>query len=93
GAIVEYLPVRGGRILPVIIYLLMGWMIVIALVPLLKALPRPGFWGLAAGGICYTVGVGFYAFGRRIRHFHGIWHLFVLAGSACHYFAILLYVL
>ncbi|HNS80536.1 MAG TPA: hemolysin III family protein [Kiritimatiellia bacterium] len=93
GAIVEYLPVRGGRILPVIIYLLMGWMIVIALVPLLKALPRPGFWGLAAGGMFYTVGVGFYAFGRRIRHFHGIWHLFVLAGSACHYFTILLYVL
>lgn len=93
GAAVEYLPVRGGRMVPVIIYLLMGWLIVIAMVPLLKALPRAGFWGLLAGGLCYTIGVGFYAFGKKIRHFHGIWHLFVLAGSVCHYFTILLYVL
>lgn len=70
----------------------MGWLALIALRPLLNALPLAGFAWLLAGGVFYTVGIVFYALERWIKHGHGIWHLFVLAGSACHYFAILFYV-
>jgi hemolysin III len=89
----DALPQRGRRVLPVAIYLLMGWLVLVALKPLLHALPAAGFAGLLAGGIFYTVGLVFYALDDRVRHFHGIWHLFVLAGSLCHYFTVLLYVL
>jgi hemolysin III len=92
GIVLEFFPVRGRRIIPVIIYLLMGWLVILAIKPLLQVLSRGGFYWLLAGGIFYTAGVVFYAFDKKIRHFHGIWHLFVLAGSACHYFAILLFI-
>lgn len=74
------------------IYLLMGWCCVAAIVPLLHNLPTAGLWWLLAGGLCYTVGVAFYAL-ERLRYHHAIWHLFVLAGSTCHFFCVLLYVL
>ena len=90
GIVVDSLPWDKRRILPVVIYLAMGWLALIALKPLLNALPPAGFAWLLAGGLFYTVGIGFYALERWIRHGHGIWHLFVLAGSACHYFARLL---
>jgi hemolysin III len=77
----------------VVIYLLMGWVAVAALVPLRQALGPAGFAWLAAGGLFYTVGVVFYALDTRMRHAHGVWHLFVLAGSACHFYAILRFVL
>ncbi len=70
----------------------MGWFSVIAVVPLIEALSWGGFAWLAAGGMVYTAGVVFYLYDERFRHFHGIWHLFVLAGSAIHYAAIVLYV-
>lgn len=92
GIMVDSLPWGKRRILPVVIYLAMGWLALIALKPLLDALPLAGFAWLLAGGVFYTVGIVFYALERWIRHGHGIWHLFVLAGSACHYFAILFYV-
>jgi hemolysin III len=92
GIVVDSLPWGKRRILPVVIYLAMGWLALIALKPLLDALPPAGFAWLLAGGVFYTVGVVFFALERWIRHGHGIWHLFVLAGSACHYFAILFYV-
>jgi hemolysin III len=60
--------------------------------PLLAALGRDGFAWLAAGGLLYTVGIVFYATDERLRHGHGVWHLFVLGGSACHYVTVLLYV-
>ena len=82
---------EGKRILPVIIYIAMGWLILIAFEPLLKALPIWGAILLTLGGVFYTIGVIFYAFDKRVRHFHGIWHLFVLAGSISHYLAILLF--
>lgn len=81
------------RILPVVIYIIMGWLVVIALKPLLFVLPHAGILWLLAGGLFYTVGIVFYALGTRLRHAHGIWHLFVLAGSVCHYLAVVLYVL
>lgn len=93
GIVVDSLPNRGRRILPVVIYLLMGWLVLVSLKPLLAALPMAGFWWLLAGGVCYSGGVVFYAFDRRIPHGHGIWHLCVLAGSVCHYLAIFFYVL
>lgn len=93
GMIIELLPFDRRRILPVIIYLAMGWCIVFAMDPLLDAMPREGIWGLALGGVIYTLGVIFYAFGDRIPHGHGIWHFFVLGGSVCHYLTILFYVI
>jgi len=92
GMMLEYLPRQGPRILPVAIYLLMGWLALIALRPLMQALPPAGLVWLLAGGLFYTVGVLFYALDARLRHAHGVWHLFVLAGSISHYFAVLFYV-
>ncbi len=92
GMALEFLPRRGARILPVVIYLLMGWLALIALKPLLQALPLHGFLWLLAGGLCYTLGIVFYGLDQRLKHAHGVWHLFVLAGSVCHYIAIYSYV-
>lgn len=92
GLVLDALPRRGARVLPVIIYLGMGWLIVLAIDPLLAVLPRAGFIWLLAGGIFYTSGVVFYALDRRYPWMHGVWHLFVLAGSISHYVAILVYV-
>jgi len=83
---------KGARILSLVIYILMGWLSVIAIKPLLAALTPAGFAWLAAGGLFYTGGIIFYALDEKLRHGHGIWHLFVLAGSVSHYLAILLYV-
>ncbi len=93
GIVIDALPAtrKGRRFLPLAIYLVMGWLCLIALGPLLERLPATGFILLLSGGVCYTGGIVFYLLGERMRHFHGIWHLFVLAGSVCHFFAILLY--
>jgi hemolysin III len=92
GMALEALPQKGNRVLSVVVYVLMGWLVLAALKPLLAALPPAGFIGLLLGGIFYTGGLAFYLFDEKIRHFHGIWHLFVLAGSVSHYLTILLYV-
>jgi hemolysin III len=91
GIVIDTLRGEGGRILSVAIYLIMGWLILFALDPVIAALPPAGFRLLVAGGLFYTVGVIFYALDRVWPWCHGIWHLFVLAGSVSHYFAILLY--
>lgn len=83
---------KGARVWSLVIYLLMGWLAMAVVVPLWRALTPAGFAWLAAGGACYTLGIVFYATDDKVRHGHGLWHLFVLAGSACHFFAILLYV-
>lgn len=93
GSLQELRPRNDARILSLVIYIVMGWAIVVALVPLLKALGMDGFIWVAAGGVFYTTGIVFYALDTRLTHAHGIWHLFVMAGSAAHYFAILHYVL
>ncbi len=92
GIVLDSFPQKGRRVLPLIIYLLMGWLVLMALGPLLRALPLRGFAWLLAGGVFYTAGVVFYALDKRVRHFHGIWHLFVLAGSISHFFAVLFYI-
>ena len=70
------------------IYLLMGWLVVIAIDPLLARLPTAGLLWLLAGGLAYSVGVVFFALDSRLRYGHFAWHLFVVAGTACHYFAV-----
>ena len=92
GIVQEIWFAKGARALSLAIYLLMGWVAVVAAVPLIEALSWSGFAWLLAGGAIYTVGILFYLFDERFRHFHGVWHLFVVAGSAVHYAAILLYV-
>ncbi len=83
---------KKNRLLSMVIYLLMGWLVLAALLPLIRALSWHGFLWLAAGGVLYTAGIAFYATDHKVRHGHGVWHLFVLAGSCCHYCAVLFYV-
>ncbi|CAN5712660.1 hemolysin III family protein [soil metagenome] len=93
GSLQELRPQSDARPLSVLIYVVMGWAALAALVPLRKALGTDGFAWVAAGGLLYTVGIIFYALDTRLKHAHGIWHLFVMAGSSAHYVAILRYVL
>lgn len=74
-----------------IIYLLMGWLGVVAVKPLLERVSPPGLVWLLAGGLAYTGGVVFFVFDRRLRYGHAIWHLFVATGSVCHVVAVLRY--
>ena len=90
GMILDALPRRGARILPVIIYLVMGWLCVLFPDSFLSALSSGSLAGLIAGGVFYTTGVIFFALDSWYPWCHGVWHLFVLAGSISHYFAILL---
>ena len=83
---------KGSRVLSLVIYIVMGWLALVAVLPLWQALKPAGFAWLLAGGAMYTIGILFYATDHKLRHGHGIWHLFVLGGSACHFFAVLLHV-
>ncbi|MFW2372601.1 MAG: PAQR family membrane homeostasis protein TrhA [Gammaproteobacteria bacterium] len=93
GILVDSFAVKGRRILPIIIYVCMGWISLIAIKPLLDALSFAGFMWLLTGGLFYTLGIIFYALDHRNHYFHAIWHVFVLAGSISHYVAIIKYVL
>jgi hemolysin III len=92
GIVQEIWYAKGARGLSLVIYMMMGWLAVIGIRPLLAALGWEGFGWLAAGGMLYTGGIAFYATDHKVRHGHGIWHLFVLGGSICHYIAVLFYV-
>ncbi len=76
------------RRLSTLFYLAMGWLIVVAIVPLWQSMPGWGLFWLACGGLAYTVGVIFYAM-DRVPYFHFVWHLFVVVGTACHFVAVL----
>ena len=90
GMVLDGIQRQGRRIVPLIIYLVMGWMCLFALDPIIAALPPGGFNWLVAGGIFYTTGIVFFVLDERYTWFHGVWHLFVVAGSVSHYFSILL---
>ena len=92
GILQEIWFAKGARVLSLVIYLLMGWLALVAVMPLWEALTPRGFAWLAAGGLLYTVGIIFYVADQRIRHGHGVWHLFVLGGSSCHFFTVLFFV-
>ena len=80
------------RAVSVVLYVLMGWLIVAAFAPLRQALPLVGIAWLLAGGVFYTAGIVFFAQSKRVSYMHGLWHLCVMAGSVCHYIAVLRYV-
>lgn len=87
------LKVVGGVRYPTLstsVYIAMGWLVVIAIRPLSLRVPTAGLVWLVLGGVAYTAGVPFFAT-TRLRFGHFIWHLFVLAGSICHFFAVLWY--
>lgn len=73
------------------LYLVMGWLVVIAIGPLVERVATMGIVLLAAGGLAYTAGVFFFATDSRLRYGHLVWHLFVVAGTTCHFFAVLWY--
>lgn len=93
GMLQEIKPRSEARVMSLLIYAVMGWIVLVAVNPLLASLGTAGFVWLATGGVFYTVGIIFFAFDERFRHWHGIWHLFVIAGSLMHFIAILFYVL
>jgi hemolysin III len=92
GIVQEVWLARGARIPSLVIYVAMGWIALVALVPLLERLSMAAFAWVLGGGLAYTAGIVFYVYDERVRHFHGIWHLFVMGGSAAHYVAIAAYV-
>jgi hemolysin III len=92
GILQDLLFAKRRSILSVAIYLIMGWIAIVAVRPLSHALPVSGMIWLVTGGLFYTVGIVFFALDKKIVYSHGVWHLFVLAGSVCHYFTIFLYV-
>ena len=93
GMLQEIKPRSEARILSIVIYAVMGWIVLVAVKPLLAALGTAGFIWLATGGVMYTVGIIFFALDHRLRHAHGIWHLFGIAGSLLHFGASAHYVI
>lgn len=91
GTILKLAMTPRMRILGPILYLLLGWLVVFVYEPLLAAISGAGIGWLLAGGLFYSFGLIFFAW-TRLSFNHAVWHLFVLAGSACHYFAVLWYV-
>jgi hemolysin III len=90
GVVFKSLWIGRLKVASTVVYVLMGWCAVLAIRPLLAALPWAGFMWLLAGGLCYTAGVAFYVSSRRFAHF--IWHIFVVAGSFCQYWAVFRYI-
>ncbi len=76
-----------------IIYVVMGWLILVALFPLVQSLSSAGLFWLVLGGILYSVGIYWFVNDKKIKHGHGIWHLFVLGGSLAQFICIYFYVL
>lgn len=94
GITIDLLKTKRIEILQISIYLVMGWICTVDFSNLLTSLPSAGIIWLTAGGISYTVGIIFYVLDdmNKLRHSHGIWHLFVLLGSMCHFISIIVYV-
>lgn len=91
GIAFQYTHLHRMERIRVILYVIMGWTAVVAAVPMLSAIDPRGLALILAGGLAYTGGIGFYAW-RRLPYHHAIWHVCVLAGSVCHFFAVLYYV-
>ena len=87
GIIAKIFLMDKYKIISVLLYLIMGWLVVIAIKPLAASVPKEMMMWLFIGGICYTVGLAFYAV-KKVPYFHFVWHLFVLGGSITHFFGI-----
>ncbi|HKL24711.1 MAG TPA: hemolysin III family protein [Desulfuromonadales bacterium] len=92
GILFQTTLLRQWALVSALLYIGMGWVVVVAAKPLLNAIDAGGLLLLLGGGIAYTSGVGFYL-RRSLRYHHAIWHVFVLVGSALHFFAVLYYVI
>ena len=92
GIVLEFTPLRSIRAIPIVLYLVLGWLIVIATKPMFATVATGGLVLVATGGLVYTVGIIFYGL-KRMRYHHAIWHVFVMVGSTLHFFAVLLYVI
>lgn len=93
GIVQELCCASPARIVSLVIYILMGWSALLFVQSLIHGLGWAGFVWLAGGGLVYSLGVIFYVIDDRMKHAHGIWHLFVLGGSICHFVAVLFYVI
>jgi hemolysin III len=91
GVALKVLRRMSHPVISTILYLLMGWIIVVAVDPLYTRLPVSGLAWLVAGGLAYTTGTAFFVADSRIRYSHFIWHLFVITGTTCHFFAVYWY--
>jgi hemolysin III len=91
GVVLKAVSRTSHPILSTSLYLLMGWLVVLAVDPLLERVPSAGLYWLVAGGLAYTVGVAFFTTDSKLRYGHFVWHLFVMLGTACHYFAVFWY--
>ena len=92
GIVQELTIGRRNRTLSMILYVLMGWLVLVAIRPLIHQLATGGLVWLALGGLFYSIGIYWFINDEKIRHGHGIWHLFVLAGSVCQFICMLCYV-
>ncbi|MHB9149733.1 MAG: PAQR family membrane homeostasis protein TrhA [Thermoleophilia bacterium] len=92
GIVAEAFWVYRPKWVSVVVYLTMGWLVVVAIRPLAAHLAEPGVWLLAAGGLAYTLGTIFYVL-KQVRYTHAVWHLFVLGGAVCHFLVVALYVI
>ena len=92
GIVQELTLGRRTRSVSMVLYVLMGWLALVAIRPLVTALPPAGTAWLLAGGLIYSAGIYFFINDERIRHGHGIWHLFVLGGSLCQFVSVARYV-
>ena len=92
GIVQELTLGRRTRSVSMVLYVLMGWLALVAVHPLVTTLPPAGTAWLVAGGVIYSAGIYFFINDERIRHGHGIWHLFVLAGSLCQFVSVARYV-
>lgn len=92
GFIFKFSPLRKSEKLSLTLYAVMGWLIIIAIKPLINALSPEALWCILGGGLLYTFGIYFYA-NNKIPYNHAIWHVFVLAGSALHFFGIFFYLI
>jgi hemolysin III len=90
GIVMKVIAGTRHRWVSMVLYLVMGWLAVVAIKPILSLVPLPGILLILAGGIAYSGGLAFFA-AHRLRYNHFIWHLFVIAGTTCHFFAVLWY--
>lgn len=92
GIVQELTLGRKTRLLSMILYVLMGWLVLVAVYPLLQRMPGAGLFWLVAGGLAYSIGIYWFVNDEKIRHGHGIWHLFVLTGSLCQFVCVYFFV-
>jgi len=93
GVVIKSIHRIGTSKLSMALYLGMGWLAILAIKPLYDAMPAWGLFWLLAGGLMYSMGIVFFAYDHKIRYSHFVWHLFVMAGTACHVVAVLGYAL